>query len=249
MDFVGIVKKFAASLGVDVRRYRHDNTEAGQLRMLFESYGVTTVFDVGANEGQYAMAVRQAGFSGRIVSFEPLSSAYGILSANAERDGKWIVADRCAIGSENGEARINVAGNSASSSLLSMLDRHASAAPESRYVSTELVPLRTLDSLAHQYLDEKSRPFIKIDTQGYENQVLDGASNFLDRAIGVQLELSTVSLYAGQSLYDQIIGRMTGAGFSIRAIWPGFRDRMTGELLQFDAAFFRDSTSTPMRRP
>lgn len=240
MELAGAVKRFAAMLGVDLRRYRPENTEAGQLRLLFETYGVTVVLDVGANEGQYAMAVRNAGFSGRVVSFEPLSSAHGILTVNAAGDDDWLVADRCAIGAENGEVRINVAGNSASSSLLAMRDRHASAAPESRYVSSETVPLRTLDSVAHAYLEASSRPFLKIDTQGYEDHVLDGAADLLARCVGVQLELSTLPLYTGQALYDKLIRRMTDAGFSIRAIWPGFSDRTTGELLQFDAAFFRD---------
>ena len=121
-----------------------------------------------------------------------------------------------------------------------MLGKHLDAAPHSRYVATENVSLCRLDDIASKYLTPDSRVFLKIDTQGYESQVLDGASVLLDRLVGVQLELSLVPLYAGQPLCDQLIRRLFDAGFAMKTLWPGFRDRATGELLQFDAMFFRE---------
>lgn len=246
MNATAAIKRLANVFGVELNRYRPERSEAGQLKMLFDRYGVNVVFDVGANIGQYASAIRAAGFSGRIVSFEALSSAHGELALNrsASRDMNWLVAPMGAIGSEDGQISINIAGNSASSSVLPMLDQHLNAAPHSRYTGSEIVPLRRMDSLANQYLDDGSRIFLKIDTQGYESEVLDGASALMERVSGVQLELSLASLYGGQPRYEQLINRMSDAGFMMRALWPGFRDENTGELLQFDAAFFRSTRAS-----
>jgi FkbM family methyltransferase len=71
-----------------------------------------------------------------------------------------------ALGDAQGEASINIAGNSYSSSLLAMLDLHRQAAPEAGYVGTETVPVRTLDSVAGDYLRAGERLMIKIDVQG-----------------------------------------------------------------------------------
>jgi FkbM family methyltransferase len=106
-------------------------------------HGVNTVVDVGANTGQYSSALRQAGYSGDILSFEPLSEAYEELEKKSGPDPKWRVF-HSAIGDANGEAEINIAGNSESSSLLPMLDTHIRISPESQYLTTERVYVRTL---------------------------------------------------------------------------------------------------------
>lgn len=135
---------------------------------------------------------------------------------------------------------MNIAGNSVSSSALAMLQSHVEAAPRSACVSTERVPLSRLDIMAPDYLQPGSVPFLKIDTQGYEDRVLDGATDFLSRVIGLQLELSFVPLYEGQQLFHTMVERMRALGFSIWAIWPGFHNPHSGRMLQVDVTFFRD---------
>ncbi len=83
------------------------------------------------NIGQYAKLLREFGYSGRIVSFEPLSSAYSQLKAVSKKDPLWEIAPQAAIGNQEGEIIINIAGNSYSSSALPMLDAHLESAPES----------------------------------------------------------------------------------------------------------------------
>lgn len=102
---------------------------------------------------------------------------------------------RCAIGAYDGEVEINIAGNSVSSSILPMMESHASAAAGSVYIATEKVPIFRLDTIATPYLGKAHKPFLKIDTQGYEWQVLDGASTILPQMSGVLCELSLVPLY------------------------------------------------------
>lgn len=202
-------------------------------------FEIDLVFDVGANIGQFGVDLRRAGYSGRIVSFEPLGNAHRDLVGMASRDVGWEVHPRCAIGANAGEIAINVAGNSVSSSVLPMLDAHATVAKESVYVGQEVVPIQPLDSVAPEYLRASDRLLVKIDTQGYEWEVLDGAEETLDRATGLLCELSLVPLYDGQRLWQDVIARLESRGFVLWALEPGFTDRATGRTLQVDATFFR----------
>jgi hypothetical protein len=121
-----------------------------------------------------------------------------------------------------------------------MLDSHREAVPESAYVGSEPVRLARLDTLALGYLRPETVPFLKIDVQGYENEVLDGATEVLARARGLQLELSFVPLYSGQRLFEGITETLRALGFAIWAVWPGFCDPRSGRMLQVDAVLFRD---------
>lgn len=135
---------------------------------------------------------------------------------------------------------MHIAVNSFSSSALDMLDSHGKAAPGSAYFGRERVRLSRLDTLAADYLQADSVSFVKIDTQGYEDKVLNGATNLLGRASGLQLELLFAPLYDEQQLFDVLVEQLRAAGFSIWAIWPGLCDPDTGRMLQVDAIFFRE---------
>ena len=198
------------------------------------------VFDIGANIGQFAQEIRAVGFAGEIISFEPLSSAHTVLLNSSRHDRKWIVHPRTALGRFDGDISINIAGNSVSSSALEMLEEHLSAAPKSKYSGSENSPLSRLDSVANEYLRESSRLFIKIDVQGYESEVLAGASESLMLAKGLACELSLVPLYEGQLLWQDIIKILSSKGFKLWAIQRGFSDPKTGQTLQVDGIFLRD---------
>lgn len=207
---------------------------------LAQELGFTTVLDVGANTGQFGSALREWGYCGRILSFEPLSGAHGALLRNTQHDSSWDVAPRCAIGSKEEMARLNISANSVSSSLLGISDKHVSSAPESKYVGTESVHVFPLDSIVPGLCDDDQTFFLKIDTQGFEESVLDGAGKTLVRCRAVQLELSLTQLYSSRFLFQDGLTRMNQAGFSVFAIYPGFLDRTTGQTLQADVIFVRD---------
>lgn len=231
-----LIKSIVHYFGFDLHRL-----SPSQLLASLNHVGVNTVFDIGANTGQFAQDLRTIGFAGRIISFDPLTAAHSQLMEAAHLDAAWLVHPRVALGAEDGEIEINIAGNSVSSSVLPMLDAHSSAAVGSSYVAVERTPLVRLDSVAPQYLNSDSRLFIKIDTQGYEWQVLDGAAQTLKGAQGVMLEMSLVSLYEGERLWRDLIDRMALAGFTLWAIQKGFTDPRTGRSLQVDAIFLRVS--------
>jgi FkbM family methyltransferase len=206
---------------------------------MLRSNGIDVIFDVGANNGQFGQLLRSLGYRGRIVSFEPLGSVWERLAEARSNDSFWTVADRVALGSEDGEIEINVSKMTGSSSVLQMLKIHTEVAPGSEYVSKERVPLKRLDTVGPEYLRDDSRLFIKIDTQGFEAEVLKGATKLLDRTVGLLLELSFIPLYKDQSLYDEMINSVKTMGFDMWAISPGISDPRTGRLLQADATFFR----------
>jgi FkbM family methyltransferase len=235
-----LIRKLANRVGVDIHRHRPEASEHGRLSAMLTFHGINLLLDVGANTGQFAQSMRGAGYRGRIVSFEPLSSAHRELRLNSRDDSEWEVAPPVAIGDREGEIEMHIAGNSVSSSALPMLQTHVSAVPTSACIGRERVRLSRLDTAARGYLFPSAMAFLKIDTQGYEDRVLDGASHVLDRIRGLQLELSLVPLYEGQHLFAPLIERLCALGFSIWAIWPGFHDPKNGRMLQMDATFFRD---------
>jgi FkbM family methyltransferase len=234
-----VIRRVANNLGLDITRYRPQASETGRLATMLKYHNVNLVFDVGANTGQFACALRKSGYSGKVISFEPLSSAHAVLLQVSQKDELWEIAPRVAIGDHQGQVSINVSGNSLSSSVLGMLNSHVDAAPASVYVGSEPVDLSTLDVLAPQYTELGSRSFLKIDTQGYESNVLDGAIESLRKATGIQLELSLVPLYEHQELFDTLVERVRGLGFYIWAIWPTLFNPTTGQMVQADAVFFR----------
>jgi len=235
-----LVKDAARSLGVDLRRYHPLNSADLRLAHFLWARHVDLVLDIGANTGQFAQSLRKAGYRGRIVSFEPLTAAWGELNRSSKSDPLWEAAPRMAIGNVDGEIEIHVAGNSQSSSALGMLASHVRAEPHSGYVGVERAPLRRLDSVVASYERPDSKLFVKIDTQGFEAQVLDGMAELLKRTVGVNVEVSLVPLYEGQVLYLGIISLLQAAGFEIWDLSPVFFDPESRRMLQGNAIFFRD---------
>ncbi len=226
--------------GRELVPYHHAlHAEARRMRLLREHH-VDLVIDVGANVGQYATALRESGFTGRIVSFEPLAVAFAELSRAAAADHRWI-AFQVALGDRDGTAEINVAANSVSSSILPMLPVHLGSAPASAFTGKQSVDIRRLDSLFDEICRPSETPFLKIDTQGYERAVLDGSYRALSRVVGIQVEMSVVPMYDGEAPIDEMIALMRELGFTLMALEPGFSDETTGRMLQADGMFFREA--------
>lgn len=202
--------------------------------------GIDVVLDVGANRGQYARELRRYGYAKRICSFEPLPGAFERLAVRADGDAGWR-AFNLALGAEDGTAALNVAGNEgASSSMLPMLDRHREAAPESAYVDIVDVPVRRLDSLWADLVVAGETPFLKLDVQGFEGEVLKGAAGSIDSLAGLQVEISLAPLYAGTLTLREVLDRAEAWGMRLVHLEPGFADPRSGDLLQVDGVFMRD---------
>src|SRR4051794_28941554 len=153
--------------GFDVTRDTFKHRFVHQLH----EHGIDAVLDVGANTGQFGRLLRQSGFTGRIHSVEPLQDAFQRLEVAARGEARWTV-QRAAVGAAAGTLTMNVSGNSVSSSVLPMLDRHAAAAPSARYVAQEDVPAVTVDDIVGEHNLAPERTLLKVDVQGYETAVL-----------------------------------------------------------------------------
>ena len=231
---VAAIRRRVNRAGFDITREPFDDRFVRALT----KRGIDCVLDVGANTGQYGTDLRAARFTGRILSVEPLSSAFAELTQATERDPSW-TAVRAAASDQAGTLLLHIAGNSVSSSPLPMLAEHVSAAPDSAYVGTEEVPAMTVDEIVAQHGIEPNRTLLKIDVQGFENSVLDGAADTLKLFNAVQLELSLVPLYDGGRLMPEMIARMDAHGFDLWLIEPAFFEPATGRMLQCDGTFFR----------
>lgn len=230
-------------LGIEVKKYNIHTSEEARMKRLLAYHSIDLVLDVGANVGQYANFLRQLGYRGRIVSFEPVISNHEKLLCESRNDPLWKISPLLAIGDVDSHVLINVAGNSESSSVLDMLDQHVISAPGSRYVSHQKVNMRKLDSIFTEYALSATSIFLKIDVQGYEYKVLTGAQGVLSQIKGIQLELSLVPLYEGELLYNEMIEFMHSLGFSLKSVLTtnSFSDEQSGEFFQIDAIFFKSS--------
>ena len=228
------------SLGFEIKRYTTASSTYHRVHKFFSDNKFDTVIDVGAYDGTYAMSLRDLGFSGRIISFEPLSKIYPKILGNSKKDKKWIVPPRMAIGAEEGIKSINIAANYTSSSIMGMEDAHLNSAPESKFVGSEPVNVYTLDKVAGEFVNSENVVFLKLDVQGYEAEVLKGAQKILPIVKGMQIELSLVPLYKDQLVFKQMLTYIEQLGYYLWDMQPCFRDKATGKLLQIDGIFVRN---------
>ena len=233
------IKKHLHSVGIEAHRYHPTASPLARLMAALREFNIDLVIDIGANDGQFARELRVGGYTRRIVSFEPLTSAHARLLESSKHDSDWQVHSRCALGDRLGEIELNIAGNSVSSSILPMLSTHSSAAPGSAYLGHESAPLTTVDVAVLPYFEYAQAPLLKIDTQGYEWPVLDGAAATLPKVRGVLMELSLVPLYEVQHFWRECIDRLQAEGFVLWALEPVFIDPASGRTLQWDGLFFR----------
>lgn len=230
----GFVRRSANRCGIEISG---DPYLARVVRLL-GGLDVGVVIDVGANEGQFGRDLRAMGYTGRIISVEPLTGPFLRLAGAARRDPAWTTVHAAAADSL-GELTIHVAGNSVSSSPLGMLPAHSSADPQSVYIADEEVTATTVDALVRAHHVDPAKALLKIDVQGFEASVLAGATENLAGFAAVQLELSLVHLYEGQVLMPELVDRLAGLGFELWILMPEFSDRATGRTLQCDGVFVR----------
>lgn len=212
---------------------------ATHLVALFERLEVNCVLDAGAHFGEYGRLLRDYGYRGRIVSFEPVAANFDRLGEARAGDPDWR-AHNVALGAEDGELDLNVARDTALSSFLrpSPQPLTEALAVESR----ERVSVQRLDSLFEECVAGLAEPrvFLKMDTQGWDREVLRGAERTLPLLAGLQSEVSVLPLYEGMTGYLEAIRELQGLGLDLTGIYPvaydGFR------VVELDVVFARDAS-------
>ena len=223
------------------RKLARADSEWDRLTQLLERHEITLVIDVGANVGQYGERLRHHGYAGRIVSFEPGVEAHALLRKRAHSDPRWDVAPRIALGSSPGSARLQVNNRSDMNSLLPMTEETHRAFPDLKSAGEEEVEVARLDAVIGSFFtqNDTNTVFLKIDTQGYEADILAGSKNVMDKIAGLQVEMSLMPLYSGETIYLELLQKIRALGFEPHLFMGGYFSRRLARQLQIDGIFFR----------
>jgi FkbM family methyltransferase len=227
------------SAGIQASRISPYTNDKVALSAMLKHAGVDLILDVGANIGQYAQEQFASGYTGRIVSFEPLSKPREILLRDAAGRANWDIAEPCALGDHEDRVTLHVAADSEASSVLQATKTHLQYSSHAAEVGTEVVAMARLDRVAQPFLAKSRSPFLKIDVQGFEEPVLLGSTAIIPNLVGIQLELSLVAMYDGQKLFPEMLSLINAMGFTLHRMIPAWIEPRTGRWLQADGVFFR----------
>ena len=199
-------------------------------------HDLSTIVDIGANRGQFALAARHWAIKATVISFEPLPDPSEIYLKLFKNDSK-VSFYRIAIGPEKATSTIHVTASDDSSSLLPVSILQEKLFPGTCEVRTEKIQVGRLSDFvsAHQIV---SPAMLKIDVQGFELKCLQGCEDLLCRFDSVYVECSFVELYEGQALADEGIAWLRKRGFTLNGIYNTSYDP-DGLAVQGDFLFTR----------
>ena len=224
-------------LGVKaVSKWRWEMLEiASHTRNLLQLLKVDCVLDVGANKGQYANFLRaHADYKGEILSFEPVPELAMVLSERAKKDPLWHVFP-CALGAREESLPINVTQGTTLNSFLAPVRSGVEYIDQiNTVVRTEKVPVRTVDSVLKERESSSSDTFfLKLDTQGYDHEVLKGATDSLPRIAALQTEISCLPIYEKMTGFLESLEALKKLGFDVTGMFPVNRDKWL-RVVEFD---------------
>lgn len=184
--------------------------ELARLQQLLRQLRINCILDVGANRGQFAEEVRQSGYTGLIVSFEPIAREFDRLHGRFSSDPAWR-GYHTALGDDDTSAEIQINPQmTVMSSLLAPVNQN-------QVLEAEQVTIRRLDDVIEECLRTISEPrvFLKMDTQGFDLEVFKGARESLKYIYGLQSELSIQPIYHGMPHYLEALSEYERNDFSV----------------------------------
>jgi FkbM family methyltransferase len=229
-------KKVGWAFGIDIKRLSSPEFNYKWLKDL----NISTIFDIGANEGQFALRIHKLLPQAKIYSFEPLGDCYQKLVKNLNHLSHF-KAYNFALGNEDRNGvEFHRSSFSGSSSLLNMAETHKQAFPGSQGHTVEEIQVRTLDGVC-QDLEIEKNILVKIDVQGFENRVIEGGKGLVSRARIVITETSVEKLYEDQAYFHEIYNVMSEMGFIFGGCWDQIRNPLDGRILSCDAIFIKNT--------
>ena len=186
------------------------------LKDVLKKLAINCVLDVGGNTGQYGRRLRQIGYHGHIISFEPIMASYEILKASAAKDENWSVFPY-ALGGVNEKKEINVMAATDLSSFLVPREDSQNRFKQNRVERKEEVQVWRLDNILDTCLDMEAHPrlYLKLDTQGFDLSVMEGAQNIIPKILGLQTEISLHNIYHGMPSFLESISKFQSYGFNV----------------------------------
>ena len=230
--------------------YFRQLTLGRQLMQLFDRGRINCVIDVGAHHGEYGSFLRQLGYRGRIVSFEPVRETFEHLKAQALKDPIWMI-ERVALGSTEGVAEIQVYHATELSSFLPPNDYCAYHMGEPNLVAgSEQVQVKTLDGVFQHCIDgiQSPRVYLKLDAQGMDLSILRSATECINKIYGLQSEISLKPIYDGMPSYLETIPAMCAMGFEVAGLFPVNHDRAM-RLIEVDCVMVRSDEANRTSEP
>lgn len=201
--------------------------------------GIRTIFDIGANTGQFARAIHELLPHAYIYSFEPLADCCSELQ-RAMIGVKTFRVFNTALAERSGESDFYRSSWSPSSSLLPMQQLHKQNFPFTAGQSKETVKVRKLDDFAEELAIE-NEILVKIDVQGAEDKVIAGGQILLQRAKVLIVETSIEPLYEGQPLFADIFELVDSLGFKYKGSLSQGLSALDGSVLYADSIFVRNA--------
>ncbi len=213
------------------------------LQTLLRQLDVNVVLDVGANRGEFGLGLRRLGYTGRIVSYEPVTTNLEHLRAAAATDPDWLV-EPLALGDTDSTADIHVtAGPGRLSSLLPGNEYGQERFENLRdeVTTSETIQVRRLDGVCERALAgiDQPRVFLKLDTQGYDLPAFAGAGAYVESFVGLQSEVSCIPIYSGMPHLTEQITAYEDAGFATAGMFPVSRDNQSLAVIEFDLLMVR----------
>jgi FkbM family methyltransferase len=229
-----LLKEKDAESGV-ISQGMSDLSRVLRLQAILKKYKINVVLDVGANEGQFARELRHI-YKGKIISFEPLSTAFAKLKQSSMADPNWTVYN-FALGRQNGCQKIHVSPHSVFTSFLktnSWCNQHFGE--NSTGSREEIVTVRRLDDVLSKELGnlEDARIYLKMDTQGYDLEVFSGLGGTYEMISALQSEISVIPIYQDMPHLADSIVFFEKAGFKLSGMYPVTQDENTLQVIEFD---------------
>jgi FkbM family methyltransferase len=223
--------------GLLVQPWReHRRLEEHYLSRLLKHLNIDCVFDVGANVGLYGLMLREyCGYGGLIISFEPTPAVAARLKQTSASDDKWVVRES-ALGLAKGKATFRTMESSEGNSFLA-LRREEAKDIKINEITVDVECLgEVFPELQKQY--KFSRPFLKMDTQGFDLQVFEGGGDAIQSFLGLQSELSVDAFYAGVLDWKESLAHYEKAGFVLSALVLN-NDEWFPKLREIDCLMYR----------
>ena len=183
--FIKLVNK----LGFNIVKTKNDNESLQKILInTFKIHSIDVVIDVGANTGQYGNFLRDLGYKGHIISFEPVKSVFDQLELNAKKDSKWHCYN-LALGEKKENKMINVYSSTVFSSFLNATDYGKNIWKSLEVKKDEIVSVLPLDDMISEInkLTNGKNYFLKLDTQGFDHFVFRGSSQIISKLKGMQI--------------------------------------------------------------
>lgn len=225
--------------GYDLIKSKKSPTLISHISQLIKIHKIDLILDVGANDGQFARLLRDFGYKGQIFSFEPVKNTFNKLIHTSKNDELWKVF-QFGLGDKVETLEINVSVASDLSSILTANSFGTNEYPNIAVGYKELIKIQTLDNFFIENNLAGKNIFLKMDTQGYDLKVFQGAKKSLFDIKVLLSEISFIPIYEGMPLWFDAISLYESFNFGVSGFYPVSRNKQNFSLIEADCVLVKN---------